>query len=244
MSEPRNLAARMAYWSAHHRKLAIFGWLGFCLGAFVLGTMVLGTNTLKVSDAGVRESGRMDRLLDQDFKTPAKERVIVQSKTLSAGDPGFQAVIVDVSKRLRANPTVTNFTSPLEDSGLVSADGHSVLIDFDLTGDPDTADERVQPILDTTAAAQAAHSDFVIEEFGSASGDKELGGVFTDDLKKAGELSLPITFGILILAFGAVVAAGIPLLLGPDGRARDDGTARDPEPGLARWTRASERSSS
>ena len=61
-----------------------------------------------------------------------------------------------------------------------------MLIDFELTGDPDTADERVQPILDTTAAAQAAHSDFVIEEFGSASGDKELGGVFTDDLKKAG----------------------------------------------------------
>ena len=89
-----------------------------------------------------------------------------------------------------------------------------MLIDFELTGDPDTAEERVQPILDTTAAAQAAHSDFVIEEFGSASGDKELGGVFTDDLKKAGELSLPITLGILLLAFGALVAAGIPLLLG------------------------------
>ena len=57
MSEPRNISARMAHWSAHHRKIAIFGWLAFCLGAFVIGTMVIGTNTLKVADAGVRESG-------------------------------------------------------------------------------------------------------------------------------------------------------------------------------------------
>jgi uncharacterized membrane protein YdfJ with MMPL/SSD domain len=214
MSESRNLAARMAHWSARHRKIAIFGWLAFCLGAFVLGTMVIGTNTLEVADAGVRESGRMDRLLDKDFKTPAGERVIVQSKTLEARDPSFKAVITDVTKRLRTNPTVTNFKSPLEDPGLVSEDGHSVLIDFELTGDPDTAEDRVQPILDTTAAAQAAHPEFVIEEFGTASADKELNGVFTDDLKKAGELSLPITLGILLLAFGALVAAGIPLLLG------------------------------
>jgi len=214
MSESRNLAARMAHWSAHHRKIAIFGWLGFCIGAFVIGTMVIGTNTLEVADAGVRESGRMDRLLDKEFKSPAGERVIIQSKTLDADEAGFQSVTTNVIQRLQANPTVTNLTSPLEDSGLVSADGHSVLVDFELTGDPDTADDRVQPILDITAAAQAAHPEFVIEEFGSASGDKQLGGVFTDDLKKAGELSLPITLGILLLAFGALVAAGIPLLLG------------------------------
>ena len=70
MSESRNLAARMAHWSAQHRKIAIFGWLAFCLGAFVLGTMVIGTNTLEVSDAGVRESGRMDRLLDKISRRP------------------------------------------------------------------------------------------------------------------------------------------------------------------------------
>ena len=144
----------MAHWRAHHRKIAIFGWLAFCLGAFVIGTMVIGTNTLQVADAGVRESGRMDRLVDKEFKTPAGERVIVQSATLTTLDPGFQAVIGDVIKRLKANQTITNFKSPLDDPGLVSADRHSVLIDFEMTGDPDTAEDRVQPILDTTAAAQ------------------------------------------------------------------------------------------
>jgi uncharacterized membrane protein YdfJ with MMPL/SSD domain len=214
MTESRNLSARMAHWSAHHRKIAIFGWLAFCFVAFAFGTLALGITSLDASNAGVRESGRMDRLLDRDFKTPAGERVIVQSKTLIANDPRFAAVVADVVRRLKTNKTVTNFTTPDEDTGLISSDRHSVLIDFEVTGDPDTAADRVQPILDTTAAAQAAHSDFVIEEFGAASGDKQLNKVFTDDLKKAGELSVPITLGILLLAFGALVAAGIPLLLG------------------------------
>jgi RND superfamily putative drug exporter len=209
----RNLSARAAYWSAHHRKTAIFGWLGFALVAFAIGA-VIGTNSLTQANAGVRESGRMDRLLDKDFKTPAGERILIQSPTLIHVDPEFRAVTDDVISAIRARPEVTNLKTPAEDPGLVSADQHSVLVDFDMKGDPDTADERVQPILDTTAALQAKHAAFVIEEFGGASADKQLGQVFTDDLKKAGELSIPITLGILLLTFGALVAAGIPLLLG------------------------------
>ena len=80
MTESRNLSARMAHWSAQHRKIAIFGWLAFCFVAFAFGTMVLGVTSLDASNAGVRESGRMDRLLDKDFKTPAGERVIVRPR--------------------------------------------------------------------------------------------------------------------------------------------------------------------
>ena len=213
MKEPRNLAARMGHWSAHHRKTAIFGWLAFCFVSFALGTAI-GVNPLDASNAGVRESGRIDRLLDKEFKTPAGERVIIQSQSLTASDPEFQAVYGDVMARIKEHDTVTNFTSAYADEGLISADGHSALLDFEMTGDPDTAKDRVQPILDATAAAQAAHPSFVIEEFGAASADKQLGQVFTDDLKKAGELSIPITLGILLVAFGSLVAASIPLLLG------------------------------
>jgi uncharacterized membrane protein YdfJ with MMPL/SSD domain len=213
MKEPRNLAARMGHWSAHHRKTAIFGWLAFCFVSFALGTAI-GVNPLDASNAGVRESGRIDRLLDKEFKTPAGERVIIQSQSLTASDSEFQAVYRDVMARIQEHHTVTNFTSAYADEGLISADRHSALLDFEMTGDPDTAKDRVQPILDATAAAQAAHPSFVIEEFGAASADKQLGQVFTDDLKKAGELSIPITLGILLVAFGSLVAASIPLLLG------------------------------
>ena len=125
MSESPNLSARMADWSAHHRKTAIFGWLASCFVAFAFGSMVLGVTSLDASNAGVRESGRMDRLLNKDFKTPAGERVIVQSRTLTANDPRFAAVVADVLRRLKANKTATNFTTPAQDTGLV----HDVLFE-------------------------------------------------------------------------------------------------------------------
>src|SRR5436190_1833680 len=128
MTEPRNLSARMAHWSAQHKKIAIFGWLAFCFVAFAFGTMALGVTSLDASNAGVRESGRMDRLLDRDFKTPAGERVIIQSQTLTANDPRFAVVVADVLRRLKANETTTNFTTPVQDTGLISADKHSAVI--------------------------------------------------------------------------------------------------------------------
>ncbi len=68
--------------------------------------------------------------------------------------------------------------------------------------------------LAATAAAQKAHPDLRIEQFGDASADKALSASLDDDFKRAEFLSLPITLIILIVAFGALVAAGVPLLLG------------------------------
>ena len=63
------------------------------------------------------------------------------------------------------------------------------------------------------SASQAAHPQFFIGEFGDASIDKEIETAFLDDLKKAGLLSLPVTLIILLVVFGALVAASVPLLL-------------------------------
>ena len=97
--------------------------------------------------------------------------------------------------------------------GAVSKDGHAALVAFTIRGDKDKAADKVQPVLDAVAAAQAAHPGFTIGEFGYASAQKGVEDAYGEDLGKAGELSLPITLLILVLAFGALVAAGIPLLL-------------------------------
>ena len=60
---------------------------------------------------------------------------------------------------------------------------------------------------------QAAHPDYYVRETGSASAGKALDKMFNSQLGKAGELSLPLTLLILLVVFGAVVAAGVPLLL-------------------------------
>jgi uncharacterized membrane protein YdfJ with MMPL/SSD domain len=209
-----NIAARMGRWSAQHRKIAIFGWLAFVVGAFVIGNAI-GTKELRSAELGVGESGRMMKLLDKEFPEPAGERVLVQSPALTARDTEFKAVVADVVRRLEPQKDVINIRSPLDEENfnLVSDDGHSALVDFQIAGDVDAATDKVQPIVDSVAAAQAAHPRFVVEQFGDASVEKEFEETFLKDLERAGFLSVPLTLIILIVAFGSLVAAGIPLLL-------------------------------
>ena len=90
-----NLAARMGRWSANHWKTATFGWLAFVLVAFALGSMV-GTKQVDQNTPGPGESGRMQKILDQNFKEPVGESVLIQSNSSQIGDPAFNAAIRDV----------------------------------------------------------------------------------------------------------------------------------------------------
>jgi uncharacterized membrane protein YdfJ with MMPL/SSD domain len=209
-----NLAARAGRWSARHWKTAVFGWLGFVLAAFALGSLV-GTNSLSVNEPGPGESGQVQQILNDEFEQPAKERVLVQSSSLTARSGPFQAAVQDVIRRLEAQPNVTNIDSPLApgNAGRVSSDAHSALVEFDIRGKAEDAQDKVAPILSAVAAAQQARPQFTIEEFGDGSVAKGISDQFGKDLVKAGALSLPVTLGILLLTFGALVAAGIPLLL-------------------------------
>jgi RND superfamily putative drug exporter len=208
-----NLAGRMGRWSAQHRKTAIFGWLGFVVVAFALG-IVSGTTKIEPATSGVGESGRMDKLLHEEFVQPAGESVLIQSDSLTVKDAAFTAAVEDVIAKVTALDVVTNVLSPLdpENAGQIGQGGKAALVEFDITGDPDDATKKIDPVVAAVNDAKAAHPDLFIGSFG-VSADKEVEGAFMDDLKKAGLLSIPVTLIILIVVFGALVAAGIPLLL-------------------------------
>ena len=212
--QPSNVAARAGRWSAEHRRAAIFGWLAFVVVTIVLGGAV-GTKQIAQNSNGVGESGRAEQVLRDQFPQHAGEQVLVQSSTLTVRDPAFQSAIRDVVGRLSGLSTVQNVRSPLSagNQGEVSHDGHAVLVGFDITGKASSADSRVAASLAATTAAQRAHPDLRIEQAGDASATKALNKSFNDDFAKARTLSLPITLIILIVAFGALVAAGIPVLL-------------------------------
>src|SRR5215210_4136842 len=110
-NQPANLAARMGRWSAQHRKIAIFGWLGFVVLAFAIGTSS-GTKTLENHEIGVGESGRSEKAVFRAFPKKAEESVLIQSAKLKADDPEFQATVNDVVKRLQATKGVDKVVSP------------------------------------------------------------------------------------------------------------------------------------
>jgi uncharacterized membrane protein YdfJ with MMPL/SSD domain len=200
-------------WSAQHRKLAIWGWLGFVLLAIVAGQLV-SQNTISDVDGFNGESHRAEQALDRSGLRPTSEAVFVQSDDLSLDDAQFEATVQDATTQISKVKYVENVDSPLDGGGQVSVDRHAVLVNFEIAGDSEEARDRVDPSLEAVDAVQARHPDLVVEQFGDASANKAVNDVITDDLAKAGELSLPITLIILIITFGSLVAAGIPLLIG------------------------------
>ena len=202
-----NLAARMGRWSAAHWKTATFGWLALVVVAFAIGGAV-GTKTVDPYTAGPGESGRMDRILNDGFKQPAGENVVIQSRSLRAGDPAFDSAVADVVARVSKVAVVENVHR-----GQISKDKHTALVKFDIRGDKNEAGDKVGAVLDRVDEAQRAHPAFFIGEFGDASAQKAVDQAAANDLESAGVFSIPITLIILVVAFGALVAAGIPLLL-------------------------------
>jgi uncharacterized membrane protein YdfJ with MMPL/SSD domain len=209
-----NLAARMGRWSAAHWKTATFGWLALMVVAFAVGGQI-GTKNVDPNTAGPGESGRMDRILDAGFKQPAGESVLIQSSSARVGSPGFDAAVADVVARVSKIAAVQNVRSPLAPghAGQIAQSRRAALVEFEIRGDKDKAGDKIDPVLKSVADAQRAHPGLFIGEFGDASSVKAVDTAFANDLKSAGVFSIPLTLIILVVAFGALVAAGIPLLL-------------------------------
>jgi RND superfamily putative drug exporter len=198
----------MARWSAEHPWRAIGLWVVFVVACFVGGNAT-GSVQLNNDDGG--ESGRAERIVDSgDFKDqPPTENVIITARNGTLDVGAAKTVAADVTTRMKALPEVLSVDPPV-----VSRDGTTVLVPVNMrVAVVDDAKKHVQPLLDTTAAAQRAHPDLRVEQAGDASIDKALGETYGNDFQTAEFLSLPVTLAILILAFGALIAAGIPVLL-------------------------------
>ncbi len=94
-----------------------------------------------------------------------------------------------------------------------SPKGTAVLVNVELAGDPETAEDRVDRLLDTTATVQRQYPDLLVEQVGGASLDKALSATLGDDFQKAELISIPVTLVIMLVVFGALIAAGVPVLL-------------------------------
>jgi RND superfamily putative drug exporter len=211
-----NLAGRAGRWSADNWKKALFGWLIFAVAAMAIGSIV-GHVQMRDSQYASGETAKAVRLLEHaGFRQPASEVVLIQSRTHTAADPIFISALAGVVQTLSLQQSVTGIQDPRVKpggGGQISRDGHSVLVQFTIKGDPDKAKDKVKPILDAIAGVQTANPDVSVREVGNASANYELGKRFTKDFANAERLTIPITLIILLVSFGTLVAAGLPVLL-------------------------------
>jgi len=192
MNTHQNLAARMARWSAQHRKRAFWGWIAFVIVAFAIGNMV-GSTPISDVDQWSGESHDAEAALDRAGLRPTSEVVFLQSDKLTVEDPEFRAAVADVARRLPQVSYVENVESPLDGGGSVSQDRHAALVDFEIAGDSVEARDRVDAVLAAVARMQSDHPNVNIEQFGGASANKAINQTIGDDLKSAGLLSIRVT---------------------------------------------------
>jgi uncharacterized membrane protein YdfJ with MMPL/SSD domain len=221
LKRSNNIAARMGRWSASHWKIAVFGWLAFVVVAFAIGAKV-GTKNLADEDYSTGQSHRADLILKHGFpqsSDPQTEFVLVQSTKLSVNAAAFRSTINDVVGSVKNNPNIKNLKSPLDPKNpdLVSDDRSTAMVTFDMKGTYDDATKKIDPIEAAVAKVGADHPGFYVGEAGAISSGKALDKMFNDQLKLAGERSIPITIIVLLLVFGALVAVGVPLLLALSG---------------------------
>jgi RND superfamily putative drug exporter len=200
MAEIKGIAARTAGWSMRHRALAVIGWLVFVAGTVVLSGFL---GTVEDDTGGNHgEAARADKLIEAaDFPERSGEMVLVRGDGKTVDDPEFQAALADLTRSLDATGVALERSEPVP-----SADRTAALVTFDLA-DPDDVDRT----LDAVAGVQKAHPSLVLAQAGEASGDKFIGEELGRILNKVGLASLAVTFGILLVAFGAVVAALLPV---------------------------------
>jgi uncharacterized membrane protein YdfJ with MMPL/SSD domain len=202
--QSQNFAARVGRWSAQHRKAAIGGWILFVVLAVAIGGRI-GQNDLDESATGSGESKRGDMIVEAaGFPDRATEQVLVQGRR-SAG-PEVSAAVRDVVARLRRIDGVTDIEHT------ASRDGRSVVVDYALPGRH--AKDRIAQPLAAIAAVGAAHPDVRVEPFGEVSAPKAIAAQDAKDGRQSKLISNALMLIILLVAFGAVVAAGLPLVLG------------------------------
>ncbi|MEU4271806.1 MMPL family transporter, partial [Streptomyces sp. NPDC026092] len=199
------VTVRTAQWCATHPWKAIAGWvllLALCVGA---GAAV-GTHKGTFADFWIGEAGRAEAMASGSGLTPPPvEQVLIEGKTKA----GATTAAEEIRRRMAALPSVEAVGAPVASAGRPE----TVRVAVTLRGDRETAKKDVGTLLAETAAVQRAHPELTIEQTGSASVSVAVNDKQGQELQRTEMISLPVTFLILLVVFGAVLAAGIPVLL-------------------------------
>ena len=208
----QSVTVRMAIWSATHPWRAIGLWVVFVAASMAL-LVTVPTQTATDADFRVGQSGRAAELISEaGLAEPVTESVLIGSDSGPLDRADAKAAAEQVQTEMSALPAVEKVHDPVW-----SEDGRNVLVPIDMAGSDDDAADNVESLQDVTGDIAGEHPGLQIEQAGGASVDAGIWEQVGSDLASAERLSLPITFGVLLLAFGALLAAGIPVLLALSG---------------------------
>ena len=219
-------------WSARHRWPVVALWFVCTIGLFVGSLAAGGTRTADAvsndrSDTEVFESRKAFDVFDASgtVEEPHQFLLILNTPTGTIDDAAVSAGLDDVLKRMSdltamVDGTKTTVFENLVDprqappqGGLVSADKTSVRIPAQVSGDDVTVEQKLAAVRPFLADAQAAHPALRIHALDRVLANEDIQELVNGGLDSSLRLTIPLTFLILLVAFGAAVAAFVPLVL-------------------------------
>ena len=202
------VTVRVARWSATHPWRAIGLWLLLVVVAVGLSAMV-PKQTTKADDTWIGQSGTASELIRQaGLEGKPSETVLLTDPDGPLDKTAATTALAQLRDKMTAIDAVEGVGQPVW-----AENGKAALLPIELKGNADDAADNVDKLVAATGEVQQANPGLTIEQAGSASVDAGIWKQVASDLAKAEKLSLPITFALMLLAFGALIAAGIPVLL-------------------------------
>ncbi|MER5972550.1 MMPL family transporter [Streptomyces sp. NPDC002055] len=202
------LPVRIARWSARHAGRAITGWFAFvvlCLGA----GLAVGSHEATSEDFRVGEAGRAEAMAAEGgLQRRPTEQIMIYARSGTPDTAEADAVARELTERMRKLPEVDRVGAPVR-----SEDGEVLRVPVVLKGAEQQGKKNVAPLLEQTAKVGDRHPGLVVEETGSPSISKGVNDQRAKDLTLSERLTLPVTLLTLLIVFGSVVMAGVPLLL-------------------------------
>jgi uncharacterized membrane protein YdfJ with MMPL/SSD domain len=214
----RGVAGRLGGWSVDHPGKAAAIWFGVLIIGLTLvaGGFHISSQKLSRSQTEDGDAAKGQRLLDNSgFGQAAAEEILIRTPVgVPIRSAEVRSAVTDLITAIRRTGRVTDVRSPFS-AGVrqFSPDNRAALLLFNVKGKADTAYQRIGPVETAVNRVAVAHGQLDIRQFGRASASKALNNSINKDYQRAEGSSIPLTFLILWIAFGAVVAALLPLVL-------------------------------
>ena len=205
------MLARIARFSLRHRRLVAAAWVVLFAAGIALGSGVFERLDPDVGDVAGTESARAEARLDA--LDPGGESIAAVADGIDPRDPAVAASLRATAERLRAIPGVAEVADPVTTPvpELVAADGRAVLVAVELA--PGLGEDRFDQAVEAAEAELRRLDAPRVLVGGGPLQDWEFEDQVESDLARAELLSMPVVLVLLLVIFGGIVAAGLPVLV-------------------------------
>ncbi len=203
---------RLGRYTATHFRVVVIGWAVIALGLGFLAPRVEKALSGAGWEATGSESVQARKLIDRNFQGLSSYglMVVVHSPASSIGDPNFDSTVAAVERRLRSDSAVRSVVGP-QPGVSISPDGHTAIVQAGAAKDANAMVAAAENLKGPLTSL--GHAGTQVHLTGASGMWSDFNAANKSAMLRSEVISWPVTLAIMLVAFGSLVAAGLPLML-------------------------------